>query len=103
MSGILASPPHKRPRTENTLPTLLHNNTPSVTTLHTSSHTLPNAPSQSDNWSRTNYATKSQPPRPQPAFTTNQLPQSATQAPALPPDDRPHRHRQPTKKVLNID
>jgi len=103
VSGVLASPPHKRPRAENIQPTSPHTTTPSATTPYTSPYTLPNTPANSDNWSRTSYAAKSQPPRPQPAFTTNQLPQSATQPPAVPPDDRPHRNRQPTKKVLNID
>ncbi|KAF2183608.1 hypothetical protein K469DRAFT_710412 [Zopfia rhizophila CBS 207.26] len=59
MSGILASPPPKRPRTENTLHTSPHNNTPPIIPLNPSSHTYPVTP--------------------------------------------PHRNRQPTKKVLNID
>ncbi|KAH8710270.1 hypothetical protein GQ44DRAFT_714411 [Phaeosphaeriaceae sp. PMI808] len=61
MFGVLASPPPKCPRADP------HNNTPFITTPHTSSHILPDTPPHSDNWSRT----KSQPPRPQVAFTTS--------------------------------
>jgi hypothetical protein len=103
MSGVHASPPSKRPRAENTLHTSPHNNTPSTVTLYASSYTPPGTPSHSDNLSHTNYATKSQTPRPQTTLTTDHLPHSAAQTPAPPPDDRPHRIRQPTKRALKID
>ncbi|KAF2189878.1 hypothetical protein K469DRAFT_701164 [Zopfia rhizophila CBS 207.26] len=94
MSNILLL--HKRLHTDYILQNLVHKDSSSTITLHNPTASPSNTLKHPANLSHT---------RPINPFTTNLASYSTPQAPTLSTNDtdRPHRNRQPTKKILNID
>ncbi|KAF2186115.1 hypothetical protein K469DRAFT_687510 [Zopfia rhizophila CBS 207.26] len=96
MSDTHTSPPPKRPHTDHILQKSVHKDSSPTITLYEPSTTPSSTPTHAANLLRT---------KPINTSATNLVPYSTPQAPVLSTDDRnrPHRNRQPTKKVLNID
>ncbi|KAF2184533.1 hypothetical protein K469DRAFT_780858 [Zopfia rhizophila CBS 207.26] len=96
ISDTHASPPPKRLHTDHILQKSVHKDSSSTVTLYKPSTTPSSTPMHAANLLHT---------KPINSSATNPVPYSVPQAPVISTDDtnRPHRNRQPTKKVLNID